>query len=107
MRTADLIDRARQQRLKQEEMSGGTFTISNLGNFGIRQFTAIINPPEVAILAIGTAEKRPVCKGDEVVARTMMSVTLSADHRIVDGAAAAEFLRTFRTLMEEPGMMLA
>ena len=91
LRTADLIDRARQQRLKQEELSGGTFTISNLGNYGIRQFTAIINPPEVAILAIGSAEKRPVCHGDQIVARTMMSVTLSSDHRVIDGAAAARF----------------
>lgn len=106
MRTADLIDRARQQRLKQEEMTGATFTISNLGNYGVREFTAIINPPEVAILAIGAAEKRPVCKGDQIVARTMMSVTMSSDHRVVDGAAAAEFLRTFKAVMEEPGLML-
>jgi pyruvate dehydrogenase E2 component (dihydrolipoamide acetyltransferase) len=105
-RTTDLIDRARQQKLKAEEMSGGTFTISNLGNFGIRQFTAIINPPEVAIMAIGTAEKRAVVQDDAIVARTMMTVTLSSDHRVVDGAAAAEFLQTFRHLMEEPGMML-
>lgn len=105
-RTADLIDRARQQKLKREEMSGGTFTISNLGNYGIREFTAIINPPEVAILAIGAAEKRPVCVGDQIVARTTMTVTMSSDHRVVDGAAAAEFLRTFKGLMEEPGMML-
>ncbi len=106
LRTTDLIDRARQQRLKQEEMTGGTFTISNLGNYGIREFTAIINPPEVAVLAIAAAEKRPVCQGDQVVARTMMSVTLSSDHRVIDGATAAEFLRTFKSLMEEPGMML-
>lgn len=106
-RTADLIDRARQQKLKREELSGGTFTISNLGNFGIREFTAIINPPEVALLAIGMAEKRPVCVGDQIVARTMMTVTMSSDHRVVDGAAAAEFLRTFKSLMEEPGLMLA
>ncbi len=105
-RTADLIERARQQKLKGEEMSGGTFTISNLGNFGIRQFTAIINPPEVAILAIGAAEKRAVVRGDQLVARTIMTVTLSADHRVIDGAAAAEFLQTFRRLMEEPAMML-
>jgi pyruvate dehydrogenase E2 component (dihydrolipoamide acetyltransferase) len=105
-RTSDLIERARQQKLKQDELTGGTFTISNLGNYGIREFTAIINPPEVAILAIGTAEKRPVCIGDQIVARTMMTVTLSADHRVIDGAAAAEFLRTFKNLMEEPGLML-
>ena len=105
-RTADLIDRARQQKLKAEEMSGGTFTISNLGNFGIREFTAIINPPEVAILAIGTAEKRAVVVGDQVVIRTMMTVTMSSDHRVVDGASAADFLRTFKRLMGEPGLML-
>ncbi len=106
VRSADLIERARVQKLKQEELSGATFTISNLGAFGIRDFTAIINPPEVGILAIGAAEKRPVVVNDQIVPRTMMSVTLSADHRAVDGATAAEFLRTLKQLLEEPGMML-
>ncbi len=106
VRSGDLVDRARTQKLKQDEMTGATFTVSNLGTHGIRQFTAIINPPEVAILAIGAAEKRPVVRGDEIVARTIMSVTLSSDHRVVDGATAADFLKTLRSLLEEPGMML-
>ncbi len=105
-RSADLFDRARAQRLKQDELTGGTFTISNLGAFGIREFSAIINPPQVAILAVGAAEKRAVVRDDQVVARTMMSLTLSADHRAVDGATAAEFLRTLKEMLEEPGMML-
>src|SRR3954447_19103540 len=106
VRSADLVDRARQQKLKQDEMTGATFTVSNLGTYGVREFSAIINPPEVGILAIGGAEKRPVVRNDQLVARTMMTVTLSADHRVVDGALAAEFLRTLRALLEEPGMML-
>jgi pyruvate dehydrogenase E2 component (dihydrolipoamide acetyltransferase) len=105
-KTVPLVERARAGRQKQDEASGGTFTISSLGSFGIREFAAIINPPQVAILAVGAAEKRAVVKGDQIVARTMMSVTLSADHRIVDGATAADFLRTLKTLLEEPGMML-
>jgi pyruvate dehydrogenase E2 component (dihydrolipoamide acetyltransferase) len=105
-RTGPLIDRARAGKQKQDEVSGGTFTISSLGSFGIREFAAIINPPQVAILAVGAAEKRAVVRNDQIVARTMMSLTLSADHRVVDGATAAEFLRTLKTLLEEPGMML-
>jgi pyruvate dehydrogenase E2 component (dihydrolipoamide acetyltransferase) len=105
-RSVDLVDRARAQRLKQDEMTGGTFTVSNLGTFGIREFSAIINPPQVAILAIAAAEKRAVVRGDQIVARTMMTLTLSADHRIVDGATAADFLKTLKTLLEQPGMML-
>ena len=105
-RSADLIERARAQKLKQGEQGTGTFTISSLGTFGIREFSAIINPPEVAILAVGSAEKRAVVRGDQVVARTMLTVTLSADHRVVDGATAAEFLRTLKSMLEEPGMML-
>ena len=105
-RSADLVDRARAQKLKGDEMSGATFTVSNLGTYGVKEFSAIINPPEVGILAIAAAGKRPVVRGDQVVARTIMSVTLSADHRAVDGATAAEFLRTLRSLLEEPGMML-
>jgi pyruvate dehydrogenase E2 component (dihydrolipoamide acetyltransferase) len=105
-RSADLIDRARQQKLRREEQTEGTFTISSLGTMGVREFSAIINPPEVAILAVGSAEKRAVVKGDQIVARTMMTVTLSADHRVVDGALAAEFLQTLKGALEEPGMML-
>ncbi|HEV2296693.1 MAG TPA: dihydrolipoamide acetyltransferase family protein [Tepidisphaeraceae bacterium] len=106
LRSADLIDRARSQRLKKEEMTGATFTVSNLGGMGVREFSAIINPPEVGILAVGAAEKRAVVRDDEIVARTMMTVTLSADHRVVDGAVAAAFLGTLRQLLEEPGLML-
>jgi pyruvate dehydrogenase E2 component (dihydrolipoamide acetyltransferase) len=105
-KSADLIDRARAQRLKQDEMSGATFTVSNLGTFGVREFSAIINPPSVAILAVASAEKRAVVRNDQIVARTMMTLTLSADHRAVDGAVAAEFLRTLKGLLEEPGLML-
>ncbi len=106
VRSEDLIKRGRDQRLKREEMSEATFTISSLGTFGIREFSAIINPPEVGILAIGAAEKRAVVKGDQIVIRTMMSVTLSCDHRVVDGATAADFLRTLKETLEEPGMLL-
>jgi pyruvate dehydrogenase E2 component (dihydrolipoamide acetyltransferase) len=107
VRSADLVERARAQRLKQDEMTGATFTVSNLGMFGVREFSAIINPPEVGILAVGGAEKRAVVRNDQIVARTMMTLTLSADHRAVDGATAAEFLTTLRQLLEEPAMMLA
>jgi pyruvate dehydrogenase E2 component (dihydrolipoamide acetyltransferase) len=105
-RSVDLVDRARAQRLKQDEMMGGTFTVSNLGAYGIREFSAIINPPQVAILAVGAAERRAVVHGDQIVARTMLSMTLSADHRVVDGATAADFLKTLKALLEQPGMML-
>ena len=101
-----MIERARSGRQKQDEASGGTFTISSLGSFGIREFSAIINPPQVAIPSLGAAEKRVVVHGSQIVARTILTVTLSADHRVVDGAVAAEFLRTLKTLLEEPGMML-
>lgn len=106
LRSADLVDRARAQKLKGDEMTGATFTVSNLGTYGVREFSAIINPPEVGILAIAAAEKRAVVINDQIVARTRMMVTLSADHRAVDGAGAAEFLRTLKQMLEEPGMML-
>ncbi len=105
-RSADLVDRARKQNLKQNEMTGATFTVSNLGTFGLREFVAVINPPEVGILAIGSAEARPVVRNGQIVPRLMMSLTLSADHRAVDGATAAQFLQTLKTLLEAPGMML-
>jgi pyruvate dehydrogenase E2 component (dihydrolipoamide acetyltransferase) len=105
-RSVDLVDRARAQRLKQDEMTGGTFTVSNLGTYGIREFSAIINPPQVAILAISAAEKRAVVRENHIVARTMMSLTLSADHRVVDGATAADFLKTLKMMLEQPGMIL-
>jgi pyruvate dehydrogenase E2 component (dihydrolipoamide acetyltransferase) len=105
-RSVDIVERARAQRLKGEEMKGATFTVSNLGAFGVREFMAIVNPPEVGILAVGGAEQRPVVHNGQIVPRTIMTVTLSADHRVVDGAAAADFLRTLKSLLEEPGMQL-
>jgi pyruvate dehydrogenase E2 component (dihydrolipoamide acetyltransferase) len=106
LRSAELVERARTGKLKQEDRTGATFTVSNLGTFGIREFSAIVNPPEVGILAVAAAEKRAVVRGDQIVARSTLTVTLSADHRVVDGAAAAEFLRTLKQLLEEPGLML-
>ena len=105
-RSADLVDRARAQKLKRDEMSGATFTVSNLGTFGVREFSAIVNPPEVGILAVGSGDERAVVRDGQIVARPVMTVTLSADHRVVDGATAAEFLRTLKQMLEEPGMML-
>jgi pyruvate dehydrogenase E2 component (dihydrolipoamide acetyltransferase) len=105
-RSVDIVERARAQKLKGEEMKGATFTVSNLGAFGVREFMAIINPPEVGILAVGGAEKRAVVQGDQIVPRTIMTVTLSADHRVVDGATAADFLRTLKGFLEEPATQL-
>ena len=105
-RSAELVDKARAGKLKQDERTGATFTVSNLGTYGIREFSAIVNPPEVGILAVAAAEKRAVVRGDQIVARTMLTVTLSADHRVIDGALAAEFLRTLKQTLEEPGLML-
>ncbi len=87
-------------------MTGSTFTLSNLGTHGVSEFSAIINPPNVGILAVAAAEKRAVVRNDQIVPRTMMKLTLSADHRAVDGAVAAEFLHTLKGTLEEPGMML-
>lgn len=106
-RSADLVDRARGQRLKREEMSGATFTVSNLGIMGIKDFNAIVNPPEVGILAIGASEDRAVVRNGQIVVRTMMTVTLSCDHRVIDGAVAASFLVTLKGFLEEPAMMLS
>jgi len=104
--TEALAAATRSGSLKPQQMMGGTFTISNLGMYGVKQFDAIINLPEVAILAVGAGEKRPVVEGDSLVVGTVMSVTLTADHRAVDGALAAEFLRTFKAFLEEPASML-
>ncbi|BCX18157.1 MAG: acetyltransferase component of pyruvate dehydrogenase complex [Geminicoccaceae bacterium] len=98
----DLAARARAGKLKPEEFQGGGFTISNLGMYGIREFAAIINPPQACILAVGAGEKRPVVEGDAIVVRTLMTVTLSTDHRVVDGALGAEFLQAFKALIEDP-----
>jgi pyruvate dehydrogenase E2 component (dihydrolipoamide acetyltransferase) len=97
---------ARSSTLTTEELTGGTFTISNLGMFGTKQFDAILNLPQVGILAVGAAEKRPVVAEDRLEIGTVMTVTLTADHRAVDGAMAALFLQTLKGLLEEPASML-
>jgi len=102
----DLAARARENKLKPEEYQGGTFSVSNLGMFGIREFAAVINPPQGAILAIGAGEQRPIVKDNALAIATMMSCTLSVDHRVVDGAIGAEFLAAFKKLIEDPLNML-
>lgn len=103
----DLADRARAGRLTPDEVTGGTFTLSNLGMFGIETFTAIINPPETAILAVGMIIRQPVALNDDrVVVRPMIALTLSADHRVVDGALAARFLADVKAALEQPSLLL-
>jgi pyruvate dehydrogenase E2 component (dihydrolipoamide acetyltransferase) len=102
----ELIEKAHAGKLAPEEYQGGTFSISNLGMYGVKQFEAVINPPQGCILAVGAGEKRPVVKDDAVAIATMMSVTLSVDHRVVDGAIGAEFLAAFKRLVEDPVAML-
>jgi pyruvate dehydrogenase E2 component (dihydrolipoamide acetyltransferase) len=102
----DLAGRAREGKLKPEEYQGGTFSVSNLGMFGVKDFAAIINPPQGCILAVGAGEQRPVIKDGAVAAATVMSCTLSVDHRVVDGAIGAEFLAAFKKLIEYPAAML-
>jgi pyruvate dehydrogenase E2 component (dihydrolipoamide acetyltransferase) len=102
----ELAERARLGKLKPEEYQGGGFTVSNLGMYGIKSFSAIINPPQSCILAVGAGEQRPVVKGGALAVATVMSCTLSVDHRSVDGAVGAEFLAAFRKLIEDPITML-
>ena len=106
LRRAELVERARQGALAVADLTGGTFTISNLGMFGIEQFTAVLNPPQAAILAVGTTTERPVAVAGEVLVRPLMTVTLTVDHRAVDGAPAADFLRTVKTFLEDPALAL-
>jgi pyruvate dehydrogenase E2 component (dihydrolipoamide acetyltransferase) len=103
----DLADRARAKKLKPDEFQGGTFTVSNLGMFGIKSFASIINEPQGAILSVGAGEKRPVARGDQLAVATVMTVTLTCDHRVVDGAIGARFLAAFKAMIEEPLTMLA
>ncbi len=105
-KTTDLASRARAGTLDPSEYAGGSFTISNLGMFGIREFAAVINPPQSAILAVGAGEQRPVVKNGELAVATVMTVTLSADHRIVDGALGAKWLQAFKRAIEQPITML-
>ena len=104
--TKDLALRAREGKLAPEEYAGGGFTISNLGMFGVREFAAVINPPQSAILAVGAGEQRAVVKDGALAVATIMSVTLSADHRIVDGALGAQWLQAFKGFVENPVTML-
>lgn len=98
----DLAKRARANKLKPEEFQGGTFSISNMGMFGVRDFSAIINPPQSAILAIASGEKRPVVRGDQLAIATVMTATLSVDHRAIDGALGAQWLNTLRDIVHNP-----
>jgi pyruvate dehydrogenase E2 component (dihydrolipoamide acetyltransferase) len=102
----DLAARAREGKLKLEEFQGGGFTISNMGMYGIKDFAAVINPPQACILAVGAGEQRVVVRDGQMVIRTIMSCTLSADHRVVDGAIGAQFLQTLRGYVEQPAAML-
>jgi pyruvate dehydrogenase E2 component (dihydrolipoamide acetyltransferase) len=102
----DLAARARERKLKPREYQGGTSSVSNLGMYGIKDFTAVINPPQSTILAVGTGEERAVVRNGQLAVATIMSVTLSCDHRAIDGALGAELIREFKTLIENPVMMV-
>jgi len=102
----DFAARARARRLKPEEYQGGTTAVSNLGMYGIKDFTAVINPPHATILAVGTSEERAVVRGGKIEIAQIMSVTLSCDHRAIDGALGAELIGAFRQLIENPVMMM-
>jgi pyruvate dehydrogenase E2 component (dihydrolipoamide acetyltransferase) len=103
---ADIVTRARANKLRQEDLDGGTFTISNLGMFGVDEFVAVLNPPQAAILAVGAIQPKAVPTGTGFEARPLMTMTLTCDHRSLNGATAAEFLRTVKAFLEEPGLML-
>jgi pyruvate dehydrogenase E2 component (dihydrolipoamide acetyltransferase) len=103
---AEVVDRARSGKLQQGDLDGGTFTISNLGMFGIERFIAVLNPPQAAILAVGSTEEKAVVVDGEVVARPRMELTLTCDHRAIDGATGAQFLGDVKAFLEEPGLAL-
>ena len=102
----DLAGKAKAKKLQPEQYTGATFSISNLGMMGIKEFTAIINPPEAAIIAVGGSTPTPVVRDGQIVVRNIMHVTMSCDHRVVDGATGAKFLQTFKQMLETPAMML-
>jgi pyruvate dehydrogenase E2 component (dihydrolipoamide acetyltransferase) len=102
-----LVSLASERKLTPDQTSGGTFTISNLGMFGVEHFTALINPPESAILAVGATTREPTVVGDTIVPRYRLRYTLSVDHRVIDGALAAQFLKTLTKLVETPWMIVA
>ncbi|MHB8530629.1 MAG: pyruvate dehydrogenase complex dihydrolipoamide acetyltransferase [Caulobacteraceae bacterium] len=103
----DLAERARARKLKPEEFQGGTFSVSNLGMFGVTSFASIINQPQGAILSVGAGQRRPVARGEDIAAATVMTVTLTCDHRVVDGAIGARWLQAFKAMIEEPVTMIA
>src|SRR4051794_22057611 len=103
---ADLVQRSRDNKLKQDDLEDGTFTISNLGMFGIEQFVAVLNPPQVAILAVGASEERVVVRDGDFTAVPLMTMTLTCDHRAIDGAVGADFLRTLKQVVESPALAL-
>jgi pyruvate dehydrogenase E2 component (dihydrolipoamide acetyltransferase) len=102
----ELVTRTREGKLRQEDLEGGSFTISNLGMYGVEQFIAVLNPPQAAILAVGALEDRAVVVDGEITTRRLMTMTLTCDHRSLDGATASEFLRTVKDFLEEPGLAL-
>ncbi|MBU1384491.1 MAG: 2-oxo acid dehydrogenase subunit E2, partial [Alphaproteobacteria bacterium] len=103
----DLAKRARDRKLKPDEFQGGTFSVSNLGMFGIQSFASIINEPQGAIMSVGAGGPRPVVKDGQLAVATVMTVTLTCDHRVVDGAIGAKFLQVFKAMIEDPVTMLA
>jgi pyruvate dehydrogenase E2 component (dihydrolipoamide acetyltransferase) len=103
----DLAARAKAKKLKPEEFQGGTFSVSNLGMFGIKAFASIINEPQGAIMSVGAGEPRPVVKNGQLAVATVMTVTLTCDHRVVDGAIGAQFLAAFKPFIEDPVTLLA
>ena len=102
----DLAGRAKAKKLKPNEYQGGSSSVSNLGMYGIKDFTAVINPPQSSILAVGAGEERAVVRKGQILAATVMSCTLSCDHRAIDGALGAELIGAFRRLIENPVMMM-
>jgi pyruvate dehydrogenase E2 component (dihydrolipoamide acetyltransferase) len=98
----DYKDRAAAGRIRQQELDGGSFSLTNLGMYGTREFSAILNPPQAGILAVGAAEQRPVVRDGQFAVATVMSCTLSADHRVIDGAVAAQLLAAFKARIENP-----
>jgi pyruvate dehydrogenase E2 component (dihydrolipoamide acetyltransferase) len=103
----DLAERARARKLKPEEFQGGTFSLSNLGMMGVKSFNSILNEPQGCILSVGAGDKRPVARGDQLAIATVMTVTLTCDHRVVDGAIGARWLAAFKTFIEDPITLLA
>ena len=101
-----LVQKAKDGKLTHEEYNGGSFSISNLGMYGIKNFTAVINPPQGAILAVGAGEKRPVVIDNKLDIATMMSITLSCDHRVIDGVVGAKYLSYFKKVIENPSLMI-